>query len=596
MKLSDYVVQFLVDKGIRNMFLVSGGGIMHMLDSVGRNPEITYYCNSHEQACAVSAEGHARVTGKPGVCLATVGPGSSNALSGILSAWTDSIPLIVLVGQVRQDLIADYTKLRQFGPQEANTIDMARPVTKYAVSIRDPKRVRYEMERAWHEATSGRPGPVWVEFPLDVQGANVDESELIGFDIPPPPDSAKVAGQVRDVIAALRAAKRPIFIAGNGIRLAGALGSLHAILDRSHIPVVMPFAAKDLVADASPHNLGVFGTAGQRRANFAVQNSDCVISLGAGLNCQKVGFNFKGFAPNAKKIIVEIDEHQLFDQAIKPDVAVHCDVGLFLAEFLRQTEHDSLRPADRWLQACANWKQRYPLITSDYFDNPECVNSYVFMDKLSDALKPEDTIVAGAGLDVVSWYQAFRSKSGQRSFSSAWGSMGWDLPMTIGACVGARKRRTICVTGDGSIQWNIQELLTISRYRLPIKIFIFNNLGYASIRATQNSFFEGRYVGADHASGLANPDFMKIAEAYGLGYSRIANNAALGAGLAAALADDQPAICEVNLAKDQGISPKASAFRRPDGTFESRPLEDMSPFLPREEVHENMHLFDEEGA
>ena len=596
MKLSDYVIQYLVDKGIQDIFLVSGGGIMHLLDSVGRNPVMKYYCNNHEQACAVAAEGYARLTGKPGVCMATVGPGASNALSGILSAWTDSLPLIVLAGQVRQDLIADYGKLRQFGPQEANTIAMARPVTKYAISIRDPKMVRYEMDRAWHEATSGRPGPVWVEFPLDVQSAIIDENQLIGYVNPQSANESALVAQVCEVINALRTSKRPILVAGNGIRISGSLELFKTLLDQSKIPLVLPFTAKDLLEEEHPRNIGIFGTAGQRRANFAVQNCDCLVSLGAGLNCQKLGFNFKGFAPNAKKIIVEIDQHQLFDQAIKPDLAIQCDVKDFLAEFLRQTELMPIDTSPKWVDACADWKLRYPLITPDYFENTEYVNSYVFMDKLSDALLPEDIIIAGAGSDAPSWYQAFKAKTGQRSMCSAWGSMGWDLPLSIGACVGGGMRRTICVTGDGSIQWNIQELLTIARSHLPIIIFILNNRGYTSIRATQNNFFEGRYVGADHNSGLANPDFQKLAEAYGLPYFYIGTNAELADGLKSVLAVNKAAICEVNLAEDQSISPKASAFRHPDGTFESRPLEDMSPFLSREEVYENMHLFDEESA
>jgi acetolactate synthase-1/2/3 large subunit len=355
----------------------------------------------------------------------------------------------------------------------------------------------------------------------------------------------------------------------------------------------LPITAKDVLEEEHPMQMGVVGTAGQRRANFAVQNSDLLLSLGTGLNCQKVGFNFAGFAPKAKKIVVEIDGGQLYDQVIKPDVPIQCDVNLFLREMIAQLQGKPYSASADWLSACRRWKERYPLIVDEFLQDTEHVNSYVFMDKLSDLLRPTDVLVTGNGLDCASFFQVFKVRRGQRALISGWGSMGWDLPMAIGACVGSRSR-TICVTGDGSLQWNIQELLTLKRYRLPVKIFVFNNHGYQSIRATQNNFFEGRLVGADYRSGVDNPDFAKLAAAYGLAYSHIANHAELDGGIGDALSSEGPAICEVNIAPSQGISPKASAFRRADGTFESRPLEDMSPFLPREEIWENMHQFDEE--
>jgi acetolactate synthase-1/2/3 large subunit len=594
MKLSDYVVQFLVDHGIGDIFLASGGGIMHLLDAVGRNPGINYYCNYHEQACAVSAEGYARVKGN-GACLVTVGPGAVNALSGIVAAWYDSVPVFVLSGQVRQDLIADYTKIRQFGPQEGNVIDMAKPVTKYAVSLRDPKRIRYEMERAWHEMTSGRPGPVWVEIPLDVQGSQIDETTLESYD---PPAAGKVArgtelsAYVTEVLAAIRAAKRPIFIFGNGIHRAGAVDLIYELLVHLRVPVVLPMTAKDVLAEDHEMQMGVFGTAGQRRANFALQNSDCMVAFAVGLCCAMTGFNFKGFAPKAKKIIIDIDEGQLHHQVIKPDIAVQAEIGDFVREALRQlgsTRHESPR---KWLDACAAWKRRYPIIVEEFLQDPSHVNSYVFMDRLSDVLTGDDVLTTGNALDCASYYQGFRVKRHQNTIDSKWGSMGWDLPLAVGACIGRGKARTVCATGDGSLQWNVQELLTIKRYRLPIKIFVLNNHGYTAIRTTQTNFFEGRLVGADHASGVDNPDFRLLAGAYCLGYHRIENNAELDEGIARVLNAEGPVICELNVAPEQGISPKAAAFRREDGTFESRPLEDMSPFLPREEVWENMHMFD----
>jgi acetolactate synthase-1/2/3 large subunit len=596
MKLSDFVMQFLVKKDIRTIFLVSGGGIMHLVDSVGKNPDMRYYCNYHEQACAHSAEVYSRVTGKVGACLVTTGPGGTNALSGVASAWVDSIPILVLSGQVRQDLIADYTKIRQRGPQEGNVVEMARPVTKYAITLLNPQKVRYELEKALYLAINGRPGPVWLDFPLDVQGAEINETTLETF-VPPAVKvvSGRLEEQARQFIQIAREARRPLFLPGNGIHIAHAEKLMGELLERMPFPVVLPNCAKDLVPESHPRYMGVFGTAGQRRANFAVQNTDCVFFLASGINVTKAGFNYKGFAPKAKKIMVDIDEGQLYHQVIQPDFAVQADVNVFLTEVLRQINSDPLQfsPSPKWLKACTRWKERYPIILDEFYQDKEHVNSYVFVDKLSDILSSDDIVIAGNGIDEVSYWQAFKVKPSQRTMISGnWGPMGWDLPAAVGACIGG-KRRTICLSGDGSSQWNVQELLTIKHYHLPIKIFIFNNQGYTNIRLTQSNFF-GRLVGADESSGVSNPDFAHLAAAYGLAYSQICTNAEIENGILSVLQIEGPTLCELNIAVEQGITPKASAFRREDGTLESRPLEDMAPFLPREEIWENMHLFDEE--
>lgn len=594
MRVSDYVVEFLVERGIEDVFLVSGGGIMYLTDAVGLNPKIRYYCNYHEQACAVAAEGYARVRNGVGACMVTTGPGAANAISALPAAFVDSIPLLVIAGNVKRELIADFDQLRQRGPQEANAVAMARPVTKYAKSVRDPQMIRYEMEYAYDQATSGRPGPVFVEIPVDVQGALIDPQKLNGFTAAPEKSGDKLADQVADVIALVRRAKRPILVCGNGVHRAGAQELLRSLLDRLRIPIGLPITAKDVIEEDHLLNVGVFGTAGQRRANFAIQNSDCLLAVGAGLNVQKIGFDAKGFAPKAFKIVVDIDEAQLKHQILQPDLALRADAGDFLREMLTQLEAAPYSASSRWLDACANWKARYPLVVSEHFDDLEHVNSYVFFDRLSNALGPDDVVVTGDALDVASLFQTFRVKRGQRTITSGWGAMGWCLPLAVGACVGQESQRVICVTGDGSFQFNSQELLTISNYSLPIKIFIFNNRGYSNIRGTQDSFFERRYVGADKGSGVGNPDYCKLALAFGLSYSSIAANPDLENGIRRFLEQPGPALCEVNISPEQRISPKASAFRRPDGTFESRPLEDMAPFLPKEEVWENMHLFDDE--
>jgi acetolactate synthase-1/2/3 large subunit len=596
MLLSDYVIQFLAGKGIHDVFLVSGGGIMYLLDSLARHPEVRYYCNYHEQASTVAAEAYARFTNRVGVAIVTTGPGGANALSAVPAAWVDSIPLLVICGQVKQELIADYTKIRQLGPQEGNIVGMAAPVTKYAKSVRDPQTIRYELEYAWHQAVSGRPGPVLLELPLDVQGAQIDPEALAGFTAPSTRRREPIEAVVARALGEIRRAQRPILVCGNGIHRAGAQELLRAVLHKLQAPAVVPLTAKDVIEEDHPMYMGVFGVAGQRRANFAVQNSDCLVAIGAGLNCQKVGFNIAGFAPKARKVIVDIDEAQLRHQVVRPDVPIEADAAEFLFEMLRQLEDAPYTPSAAWLAACERWRQRYPPVTPDYYAESNYVNTYVFYDKLSDMLDADALMVTGNALDTTSYFQAFRVKRGQRTTNSGWGAMGWCLPLAIGTCIGSGLRKTLCCTGDGSFQFNVQELLTIAHYRLPIQIFVLNNRGYSNIRGTQNSFFERRYVGADAASGVGNPRFDCLAAAYGMRYSRIETNDGIVDGVRSALAGEGPGICEVSVSPEQGIWPKASAFRRPDGTFESRPLEDMAPFLPREEVWENMHQFDEVPA
>ena len=594
MKVSDYVFKRLAEAGISEVFTVSGGGIAHLIDSMSRNLNFRYTCNHHEQACAVCAEGYARVTGKMAVCLVTLGPGAVNALSGIVGAWVDSIPMLVITGQVRSDLIADYRQIRQKGPQEANAIEMARPVTKYAVSVRDPRTIRFELEKALHIATTGRPGPVWLELPFDIQGAIIEENNLAGFTANYDTRATEVVADSALVWEALRAAERPLVVAGNGINLSGSRDLFLRFIEQFSIPVVTPYTAKDLMAEAHPLNLGVFGTAGQRRANFAVQNADLLITLGAGLCVSKVGFNFAGFAPKARKIVVDIDRDQIEHQVPKADLAVVADVGELLAELLRPTQAGTYRPTTRWLDACAMWKKKYPIIIPAYFEDRDYANMYVFMDRLSDALNRHDIMVTGNGFDVAACYQAFKVQDGQRILLSGnWGSMGWDLPLAIGGMIGRGRKRAILVTGDGSVQFNIQEMLTVRHLGLPLKLFIFNNAGYSCIRSTQNSLFESHIVAADAKSGVGQMDFHKLAELYGFRYGYIGNNEEIVDGVQAMLAHNGPTLCEVKISPLAVITPKASAFRRPDGTIESRPLEDMAPFLPREEIHENMHLFDE---
>ena len=594
-RLADYVIDFLVKRGINDIFLVSGGGIMYLLDAVGRNKKIHYITNFHEQACATAAESYARFKNRPGACLVTSGPGSTNAVTGVAAAWVDSIPMIVISGQIRKQIIADYSTMRQFGPQEINTIDIVDRITKYSKTIMSPEDIRHELERAYFEATTGRPGPVWLNIPLDVQGSMINENNLKSFS--PPQNNYKdkidLKKKVKKAIAMLNSSERPILIAGNGIRLSGGQKLLKEFMNRIKIPVITDENGLDLLAENNKYYMGRYGPKGQRRANFALQNADILLSIGASLNVASTGFVFTGFASKAKKIKVNIDQGELHERVIKLDLSIKSDAKEFMKELLKQSKQIKFHFSPRWYEALKKWKKKYQLMLLEYYKDKHHVNSYVFVARLSSLLKSSDTVIPGMGLDVVSVLQVYKVKENQRVYSNKnFGQMGWCLPAAIGACVANDRKRTISVTGDGSLQFNIHELGTISHYKLPIKIFVFNNHGYKSIRDTQTNLFEGRFVGADEKSGVSNPDFRILAKAYRLKYEYIKNNSDIKRGILSALKSKGPALIEVNIAYDQERMPRTLTYRKPTGVLKSRPLEDMYPFLPREELWDNMHMFD----
>lgn len=594
-KLSDFVFDFLVGKGVSDIFLVSGGGIMHLLDSVRKKEGLHYICNHHEQASAIAAESYARFKNKLGVCLVTTGPGSVNALSGIAGAWVDSLPVLVISGQVRRDLIADYSKLRQYGPQEINILDMVKPVTKYAKTIMDPASIKYELEYAIDLAFEGRPGPVWLNIPLDVQASIIDEFTIPSYNKQKkevfPVEKSKVL--VQEAFKMLYASKRPILLLGAGVRLAGAEHLVEKMIDLIRMPVLTTIGAIDIIAEDNPMFLGRFGPIGQRRANFTLQNADLIISLGASMSVGSIGFNTDGFAPRANKIMVNIDLGELQKPSFKPDLPILADVKWFVKELISLIKVENLNIDNRWLEVCNYWKKNYPTITPDYFEDKEHVNSYVFAARLSEFIDSDAVVVTGNSLDIVSVYHSFKIKSGQRVYSTINnGSMGWDLPGAIGACIGNDRKDTILVTGDGTIQFNIQELNTISHNHLPVKIFIQNNQGYASIRSTQENFFEGNFIGSDASSGIGNPNFCKLAEAFSLPYFKIKNNDEILSKLKLVFNTDGPVICELNLSNTQGRIPRIISVKHKDGRMESKPLEDQFPFISSEEMNKNMHFFD----
>jgi len=451
------------------------------------------------------------------------------------------------------------------------------------------------MECAWWHATSGRPGPVWINIPLDVQSSEFDENEAPGFE--PPQEASgedEFKAKVAEAVEMFRAAKRPVLIGGNGIHLCAAEEKFISFVNKTDAPVLLTVGGVDLLEENHPRTMGRFGPLGQRRANFALQNSDLVLSIGASMSVSSIGFNTSGFAPKAKRIMVSVDIEDLLKSNYKPDLGIAADAGRFMDEFLKQTATTEFKISSKWDDACVRWKERYPTVTEDYLANKDYVNSYYFSRRLSNFLPEGAVVVTGNSLDFWSVFQSFEAKANQRIYTNInYGSMGWDLPAVIGAAVG-RPDAVVCIpTGDGSIQFNLQELLTIRLNNLPIKIFVLNNLGYESIRSTQNNFFERRHVGSDFTSGIGNPDFSKLAAAYGFGYDCINTNDELHK-IEQVLKMEGPVLCELKLSPDQPRSPKTMSVRKPDGTMESRPIEDLFPFLPREEVYENMHLFDGE--
>ncbi|MDD5593441.1 MAG: thiamine pyrophosphate-binding protein [Candidatus Margulisbacteria bacterium] len=594
-KLSDYIVKRLAEFGVRDIFMISGGGAMHLVDSVGKNKKLKYYCPHHEQAAAMAAEGYARTAGKIAAVVVTSGPGGTNTLTGVIGQWLDSIPCLYLSGQVKfETTIAacPELKLRQLGDQEINIVDIVRPVTKYALMVTDPKSIRYHLEKALYLSTHGRPGPVWLDIPLNVQAAPVDEKNLKPYD--PREDAAgldkeKLKRQVAKVVARLQSAQRPVLLAGHGIRLAGAVKEFEKLIRRLDIPVVTAICGHDLVPSDHPLFFGRPGICGDRLGNFVAQNSDLLLTIGARLGVRQIGYSYETFAREAYKIMVDIDRDELKKPTLKIDLPIETDAKLFIEELLRQL--GGARPARRnaWLDWCAKRRATVPSVLADNPANPKYVNSYVFADQLFKLLKAGDQVVTGNGTAYTSTFQAMKIKPGVRVLANqGCASMGYDLPAAIGACIARGKKQVVLITGDGSLQMNLQELQTIMTYKLPVKIFVLNNRGYLAIRATQDAYFDGRHVASGPAGGVVCPDVLKIGRAYGLKTMRLKTDKDLAAGLKKTLRAAGPVICEIMMDPKQTLLPKVSSAAGPDGRLVSRPLEDMFPFIDRKTLEKIM--------
>jgi acetolactate synthase-1/2/3 large subunit len=591
-RVADYIFKHLADYGIRHVFLVVGGGAMHLNDALKKEKRIKYICYHHEQAAAIAAEGYARTSGNLAVVNVTSGPGGTNALTGVIGQWIDSAPVLYLSGQVKfETTIASCPNLylRQLGDQEINIVDIVRPVTKYAKMITEPETIKMELEKAIKIATSGRPGPVWLDIPLNVQGAPIKKGSLKDGNanvVLPVAEDRKVSRVIKE----LKKAQRPLLIAGHGIRIAEAQEEFLELVDLLNIPVVTTFNGFDLISSDAGNFIGRIGTLGSRAGNFALQNADLVICLGTRNNIRQVSYNWPSFASRAKKIIVDIDKAELHKKTVKGDILIHSDVKIFLTKLLRKLSKD-FKVNKTWLEWCQVRKKKYPVVLNEYkVPSKNSVHPYHFIEELTKALDNKAVVVAGNGTACVVLFQAGTVKKGQRIFwNSGCAAMGYGLPASIGATL-AVNREVVCLTGDGSIQMNLQELQTVKHYKLPIKIFVLNNQGYRSIEQTQKSFFKGNFIGCNKDSGVSFPDNSKLADLYDLKYYRIDSTSRMKRVIKEVLSNSKAVLCEVVLDKNYVFAPKLSSRKQPDGRIISSPLEDLSPFLPRDELEENMRI------
>lgn len=610
-KVSDYVSQFLVDNGITHAFTVTGGGAMHLNDSLGHQKGLTCVYNHHEQACAIAAESYARIHNKIAALCVTTGPGGTNAMTGVVGGYLDSIPMLVISGQVRYDTTARSTGLniRAMGDQEFDITKSAAAMTKYAQMVTDPKQIRYCMEKALYIATTGRPGPCWIDIPVNFQGFYVDTDELEGFD--PAEYEAQLAPHVTDeqvdaIIDKIKNAKRPVLYAGNGIRISGGYESFKKVVELLNIPVATGWDSIDEIYDEHPLYVGRGGIMGDRAGNFAVQNSDLVFAIGNRLSIRQVGYNWKTWAREAYVIMNDVCEDEMKKPTLHVDMPVWADAKELLEKMAARLEKtgEKVFTGNDWIERCQQWKKNYPVVLPKHYEDKNHANVYAFIKELSSSLSEGQVTVVGNGSACVVGSHAYVIKKEQRFIiNSAIASMGYDLPAAIGAAVAEHGDKAlygrsltddsvkdiILVTGDGSIQMNIQELQTVIHHKMPIKIFLINNQGYHSIRQTQTNLFNKNFVGIGPQSGdLSFPDMSKLAPAYGYPYLSCDGNDKLDETIDKALGMKGPVICEIFVSTEQNFEPKSSTKRLEDGTLVSPPLEDLAPFLDRDEFRKNM--------
>ena len=585
-KVSDYIADFLVDNGIDTMFMITGGGAMHLDDSFGHKEGLHCVFNHNEQGCSVAAEGYTRLTNKLAAVCVTSGPGGTNALTGVLGGWLDSIPMFIVSGQVKRETTTWSTDVpvRQLGDQEYQIVESVKPMTKYAHMIVEANEIAYHLEKALYLSKAGRGGPVWLDVPLDIQAAIVDTDDLKHFDksecaeeIPPKVEASTAV----EILEKIKAAKRPLILAGTGIRLGDAHKEFIEVIEKLNIPVVTAWNAHDVLWDAHPLFVGRPSTVGTRGGNFAVENADLVLTLGCRLNIRQISYNYKDWAKKAFKIVVDIDKNELNKPTIFPDMKVHADVKDLLQELLKADVSVENEEHQKWLEFCQATNKKYPAVLPEYYEKKSPVNPYVFMKKLFEGLEENDIVVTGNGSACVVSFQAAEIKKGQRLFTnSGCASMGYGLPAE-------GEKRVICLDGDGSLMMNLQELQTIRYNNCNMKLFVLNNNGYHSIRQTQNNLFKNGLVGVCDGNGVNFPPFDKLADTFGFRYFKIDSLDGIEEKLQEVLNTDGPVLCEAILDEAQNFAPKLSSKVLPDGKIVSPPIDDMFPFLDRAEYQAN---------
>jgi len=593
MKVAKYIAEFMVKNGITDTFTVTGGGAMHLNDALGHQQGMHSTYNHHEQACAIAAEGYARLTGNIALVCVTSGPGGTNAITGVMGGWLDSIPMFVVSGQVKREttLWSTDVSLRQLGDQEYNIIDSVSPMTKYAVMVTDPESIRYHLEKALFLAKNGRPGPVWLDIPLDVQAAPIDPETLKGLSDEEKAELNKQENplydetQTSEILKKISEAKKPVILAGTGVRLSGAYDEFLKCVEKLGIPVVTAWNAHDLLPADHPLFAGKPGTVGLRGGNFVVQNSDLLFVLGCRMNIRIISYNKHQFAKNAYKIVVDIDENELKKPTVNVDMPIHANLKDVVKAICESDYVASNEEHKRWLKWCKEIEQKYPATLPAYYENSKPMNHYAFTTKLFEEFGENETIVCGNGAACVVTFQAADIKKGQRLFTnSGCAAMGYGFPAAIGACVAEHGKRVVCIDGDGSFQMNLQELQTVVYNKQNLKIFYINNNGYHSIRQTQTNLFKGEpLVGVCDGNGLSFPDVEKIAYAYGIPFVRIDDLNQASEQIRQVLDAEGAVFCEVIVDEKQNFEPKLSSKVLPDGKIVSPELDDMYPFLSREE-------------
>lgn len=594
MKLSDYVVKFFEDLNVSNVFMVSGGGCMHLVDSFGRSSKIKYVATQHEQAAAMAAEAFSKYKNDLGLVLATSGPGATNTVTGILDCWQDSIPVVYIFGQAKSRQTCQNSgipNLRQFGVQEANIIPIVQSITKYAVEVFDPNTIKYHLEKAVSLAKTGRPGPVVLSIPIDIQSSNVNEKELIGYSCDNLTKTTLTEDEIGFLVSSIKNSKRPVIIGGHGVRLSGAIDELSKLVHLYHIPVVTPIMGIDILPGDDLCNIGRVGTKGTRAGNFAMQNADLIISIGSRLSVSVIGYEYNLFAREAKVIVIDIDKNEHLKKTIEIEKLIQSDANLALQQLncaLQKLENASIDFSD-WLNVCNIWKKKYPIILDEYDNDHNGINYYKFIDLLNQYSSNNSIYVSDAGSSFYVVAQSVNIKENQRHITTGGtATMGFSVPASIGASIASGNDIVLSITGEGSFMQNMQEMETIKYHHMNIKTFVMCNGGYFSIHKTQNKFFNGNYVGAGEESGISFTNLEKLSNAFDVKYYKISTLKEAHKFIPQILETNDPVIVEVKVDPNMEVIPTNAAMMKKNGELVSKPLEDMYPFLPRVEFNQNM--------